>query len=120
MSVPGFTAEDVFDQSRGHYRAATVFASESGALVSAALAKGTHCQFDPESGCASKHTKVFCPSYDPDDCYETGACCTPPPPPPPPQPTPDRGCCPEGFFCCGGVKCCHVGTYCLFGNCVPG
>src|SRR5262249_5607572 len=115
-------------QSTGVNRSAVVLAADNGGLVSPAIVKGTHC-IVPDPSCPSGFSKLFCPSFDPDSCTETGVCCTPPPPPPPPPSCPVgeelctdrgvRGCCPVGTHCCNDDHgCCKDGWKCrsIFGH----
>jgi hypothetical protein len=123
MSVPGFFAQQTLYRTTNFYRAAIGPTADTGDRVSPAILKGTYCVVqDPE--CPSGRSKLFCPSFDPDDCRETGVCCTPRPPPPPGNPNCiinhcppgvaccKNGCCPPGGTCCGDDFCCKPGWKC--------
>jgi hypothetical protein len=123
MATPGFFAEESLSKTNRHYRLRTAFAASIGSQVSPTIAKGTHCVADPE--CPTGFSKLFCPSFNIDDCVETGICCTP-----------GGGggggggggpvncgdhLCPSGNSCCG-PSCCSPGSVCCFdsaGHCCP-
>ena len=129
MNLPRFNAEATLYRTNRHYRFAATAASGIGGHLFPAIVKGTHCVPDPS--CGTGFSKLFCPSFNADDCVETGICCTPPPPPPAPRPVNcgafqcppgdsccGPGCCPSGTFCCGGEGCCNNGDHCrrIFGK----
>jgi hypothetical protein len=122
MNMPQFTADASLYRTNSRHQLIAAFAAHSGGLVSPAVTKGTHCVVHDPS-CASGYSTMYCPSYDPDSCYETGICCTRPPPPPPPPscPTGEQlctdggvyGCCPKGAHCCNDNHgCCPAGQSC--------
>src|SRR5438874_249460 len=79
MAMPGFTAEVSLYQTSGHYRMASVSAINAEGFVVPAQIKGKHCTVQ-DSTCSSGWSIEFCPDFNPDNCIETGECCTPPPP----------------------------------------
>lgn len=121
MNMPHFTADASLYRTNRQYRLTAVSALDNAGPVLPAITKGTHCVRDPS--CATGFSKLFCPSFDPESCIETGICCTPPPPPPPPPTCPSgqdpctnlgvRGCCPAGAHCCNDNHgCCKDGWSC--------
>lgn len=127
MQMPRFTADASLYRTSRHYRAVAARASDFGGLAFPAIAKGIHCVSDPS--CSTGFSQIFCPTFDPDSCQETGVCCTPPrPTPPPPSACPVgqqactnegvRGCCVAGAHCCNDDHgCCPNGQTCrsIFG-----
>lgn len=68
--------------SRGVIRGSfstTRVGNTSRSAILAQQQKGGHCVPDPD--CPSGFSRIFCPSFDPGECMETGICCTPPPAP---------------------------------------
>lgn len=121
MSAIGFTAEASLYRTNGRYQNLGAFRPDGGGLVASAAIKGIHCV--PDDSCATGFSKLFCPSFDPESCRETGICCRPAPPPRPSTPCPpgrqpctDRGttgCCPVGAHCCNDNHgCCPDGQTC--------
>ena len=121
MSLPQFTADASLYTTSNHYQQVASGAADIAGVVSPAVVKGTHCIRDPS--CSTGYSKLFCSSYDPDSCEETGICCTPAPPVPPPPACPTgqqsctdggrRGCCPVGAHCCNDNHgCCKNGDTC--------
>jgi len=140
MYMPRFTAEASLYKTSGYYQGKAVydksgaaevlamlprrtFAASIGGQVSPTITKGTHCVVvDPE--CPSGFSKLFCPSFNIDDCVETGICCTPGG-----GGGGDGGgpvncgdhLCPSGTRCCG-PSCCSPDSVCCFdsaGHCCP-
>jgi hypothetical protein len=125
VSMPGFFAERALYKTNGRYRLSAVLAADIGGRALPAVSKGTTCSVaDPE--CASGFSKLFCPSFDADDCVETGQCCTKPPGGggggnpnclihncAPGHACCRNGCCPQGAHCCSdGHGCCPNGRTC--------
>ena len=131
MNMPGFSAEATLYKTNSYYQHAVGFATDIRSQIAPAVLKGTTCTVVDEH-CASGFSKLFCPSFDPESCRETGVCCTPPP-----KGTGGggglncgthscstsrqccgRGCCPTGSHCCGGNGCCSNDRTCrsIFGH----
>jgi hypothetical protein len=130
MNMPGFNAEMTLYRTNRHYQLTTVFAADIGGRVFSAVLKGTTCSV-PDPNCPSGFSNLFCPSFDPDSCIETGVCCTKSGGGgggggpncgthscPPGHPCCAFGCCPPGKFCCNDEGCCPAGTKCRR-ICVP-
>ncbi len=115
MAMPGFTAQESLSKTNTHYRSiASLAASISVRVFPTGGIKGTHCIVQ-DPNCPSGFSKMFCRNFNPDDCVETGICCTP---------TGGGGggggggpvnCgdhfCASGDVCCG-PSCCSAGDQC--------
>jgi hypothetical protein len=77
MNMPQFTADASLYRTNRRYRLTAFLGTNLGGQVSPAVQKGFSCVVS-DPNCPSGFSGLFCRDFNPDNCVETGRCCTKP------------------------------------------